>query len=456
MRGYRRARHTVPSATRGILLDTVVHHGGESRGPAPLAVCVHGIGTTLAAWDPVARMLVEQLGYVVACFTLRGHAGSGGVLQLSDPPVRDIDTVARAVTRRYAPLVHERDALLVGLSLGGWYCRRAIHGSERFSRLVLLNPLLDARSLVPLEGAVVAAGSYAARVLPVVFGEVLASLLDTWTYPGTSERRLLANTQATRHPVTVPVLYVANGCDGVVSNADVYADYRRCTHPSTRLLVLPGRQHAQLPPTGVVGSLRAWLRAGPQGGGLLLGDTGRLELTRCTAVATADVDCRATAVLPVLLELPLLWWAGLGWPVVSPGALRYSPRAWVCRLDRREYVLGGARLSCEVLRAPATAARVHVYLVLERPLGACEVLGVGAVALHTHDVPPGVWVPRVVEFSFPVVAAGWTGGGAVWLLFNRVRLGARPASTPLYAPEQWGTVRLRNCVCTLPVYTGAV
>ena len=79
----------------------------------PLVVLVHGLGLSTASWGRLPELLAHQR---VVAYDLRGHGGSepapGGDYSF-EAHVRDLEAVLTAVT---AP---ERDALLVGNSLGG-------------------------------------------------------------------------------------------------------------------------------------------------------------------------------------------------------------------------------------------------------------------------------------------------------------------------------------------------
>jgi pimeloyl-ACP methyl ester carboxylesterase/acyl carrier protein/LPS sulfotransferase NodH len=123
--------------------ETSVCHWGPE--PGAKLLCLHGILEHGASWDGVADPLAQQ-GYHVIAPDLRGHghsapAGPDGGYQLMDF-LGDMDRFSQTLVPPNPPLV------LVGHSLGA--VLSAVLASlrpERFSRLVLIEPVVPAAPL---------------------------------------------------------------------------------------------------------------------------------------------------------------------------------------------------------------------------------------------------------------------------------------------------------------------
>lgn len=133
--------------------DSCICHWGPEQGVKVL--CIHGILEHGAAWDAVADTLAQQ-GYHVIAPDLRGHghsahAGPDGSYQLVDF-LGDIDQFTQILTAESSPVV------LVGHSLGA--VLSAVLTSlrpERFSRLVLVEPVVPAAAQIEDTAAQLAA-----------------------------------------------------------------------------------------------------------------------------------------------------------------------------------------------------------------------------------------------------------------------------------------------------------
>jgi pimeloyl-ACP methyl ester carboxylesterase len=134
-------------ATRFARARAAAAHWSFGRGPT--VVLVHGLGSGIEHWLPVARRLART--HRVTFVELPGH----GLTPLPEPLT--VDGAARSLVRALEDLSHE-PVLLVGHSLGGLVAARvALDRPDRVTGLVLVDaslaPLADPEDASALRAA---------------------------------------------------------------------------------------------------------------------------------------------------------------------------------------------------------------------------------------------------------------------------------------------------------------
>jgi pimeloyl-ACP methyl ester carboxylesterase len=434
-----------PSSTPGIMLDTSVYLDEEWEGTTvPLAICIHGFTGQNGSWGPLPSDLV-RLGYAVASYTLRGHAGSDGRLTLAGTDLADVECIAHVVAETYRQLIQPAGMLLVGYSVGGWIARRVAAASTRFERVVLVAPMLQTTQLRPTNSDVELAKTWLiqrmGRTLSSLGESLLAFAQPTLT-PPPYLRRLL---DVPLGRLALPTLYILLGQDTLVSNAAAFQDFHRCTHDLSALAVLRDRPHAPQPARLVTPVVVDWL------GGRLA----RWSIDSEAVVPLPPIVARVPGTTrldwwgdrPLLLETPLLSIVGLGTATAFPWALHGAVP--VHTLGRDEWVFAPVQVACEVSYERAPFAHFYVYCLLRTTSGSVVLVGSSVVDPVEGGVLPGVWHTRrtVLMVQYPRCP----GGGVLYIVANRVRVGRLGAYPPFRGlAGSWPAgVHVRNWQCTI-------
>lgn len=123
---------TGPIADRQAVIGAVtLNYRLAGKGTEPL-VCIHGVGSSLEAWEPIVELLSDQ--YRILTLDLRGHGKSSLVRGFYD-----IDQMVAEVVG-LASIVGFDQFNLVGFSLGGLIAQRlALTHPASIKRLMLLS-----------------------------------------------------------------------------------------------------------------------------------------------------------------------------------------------------------------------------------------------------------------------------------------------------------------------------
>src|SRR6185369_17671851 len=125
----------------------------------PTALLVHGLGSSAASWQPVARHAPTEAGLVIPDLPGFGNSPSG-----SSPPLEAAEKMVAELLDEWAT---ERRLILVAHSVGGIVALRALEMAhwERIDRLVLVaGALLTASTVAASARAALSEPSLTAMV----------------------------------------------------------------------------------------------------------------------------------------------------------------------------------------------------------------------------------------------------------------------------------------------------
>jgi alpha-beta hydrolase superfamily lysophospholipase len=251
---------------------------GQSRA---VVVIVHGYGEHIGRYDATARALGEA-GFTVRGFDLRGHGQSGGI---------------RGFCRRFSEYLEDVDAeivrargetlplFLLGHSFGGLIAAHwALAHPSELTGLVLTSPFFGLA--LPVPAAKVLAGKVFSKIYPSMALPTGLKGSDVTRDPELQalyESDPLNNKNATARwfteaaaaqvelerragEITLPVLLIAGGADGVASPKQAKVVFDRLGARDKTLQLLDGQRHEvlnELLPdrTRTVGEIAEWLRA---------------------------------------------------------------------------------------------------------------------------------------------------------------------------------------------------
>ncbi|MEK6960247.1 MAG: alpha/beta fold hydrolase [Nanoarchaeota archaeon] len=98
----------------------------------PVVIFVHGIGLASEVWSPQLEWCRVN-GIDAVALTLQGHGSRRS-------EVADVDGMISQIVSESS---QHGKVILVGHSLGGWLCCKAVHKIPNVSSIVLVNPLIE-------------------------------------------------------------------------------------------------------------------------------------------------------------------------------------------------------------------------------------------------------------------------------------------------------------------------
>jgi alpha-beta hydrolase superfamily lysophospholipase len=249
--------------------------------PRAVVVIVHGYGEHIGRYDATARALADA-GFTVRGFDLRGHGQSGGVrghCSKFNEYLEDVDAAVVRARGENLPL------FLLGHSFGALIASQwALAHPQELAGLALTSPFYGLALAVP--AAKVLAGKIASRIYPslalpsglkgvdVSRDPEIQKLYDAdplnnknatarWFTEASAAQ---ADLEARAPQLTVPVLMIAGGADGIASPKQAKVVFDRFGSRDKTFHLLDGQRHEvlnELPAdrAQTVQEIAEWLRA---------------------------------------------------------------------------------------------------------------------------------------------------------------------------------------------------
>ncbi|HEX4460204.1 MAG TPA: alpha/beta hydrolase [Polyangia bacterium] len=249
--------------------------------PRAVVVIVHGYGEHIGRYDATARALADA-GFTVRGFDLRGHGQSGGVrghCSKFSEYLEDVDAEVVRARGENLPL------FLLGHSFGGLIASQwALAHPEELAGLTLTSPFYGLALAVP--AAKVLAGKIASRIYPSLALPSGLKGVDVSRDPEiqkaydadplnnknatarwfTETSAAQVDLEARAPQLTLPVLMIAGGADGIASSKQAKVVFDRFGSRDKTFRLLDGQRHEvlnELPAdrAKTLQEIAEWLRA---------------------------------------------------------------------------------------------------------------------------------------------------------------------------------------------------